>query len=143
MPFNGKVACQEAVFIWLSVTDKRLGLGLGQLLCSTGRLGRMLRLDTVTGPGPGPSFYLSPTQNNLPFTVYPNGIKARWQAAGHALAQAKEGEEEGEGEELEREEEERGGPWIGNGQERRRPQSGGGTRRRQIFAPIFAGKKNN
>ncbi len=34
----------------------------------------------------------------------------RWQEAGHALAQAREGEEEGDGEELEREEEERGGP---------------------------------
>jgi hypothetical protein len=34
----------------------------------------------------------------------------RWQEAGHALAQAREGEEEGEGEEVEREEEERGGP---------------------------------
>jgi hypothetical protein len=33
----------------------------------------------------------------------------RWQEAGHTLAQAREGEEEGEGEELEREEEERGG----------------------------------
>jgi hypothetical protein len=45
----------------------------------------------------------------------------RWQEVGHALAQAREGEEEGEGEELEREEEERGGPWIGRGQEGRMP----------------------
>ena len=42
-------------------------------------------------------------------------------SGGHALAQAREGEEEGEGEELEREEEERGGSWIGRGQEGRRP----------------------
>jgi hypothetical protein len=44
----------------------------------------------------------------------------RWQEAGHALAQAREGEEEGEVEELEREEEERGGPWIGRASEARK-----------------------
>jgi hypothetical protein len=61
----------------------------------------------------------SHTQDNKPENVGRKPV-THWHRT-WPQARLGEGEEEGEGEELEREEGERGGPWIGRGQEGRRP----------------------